>query len=178
MRVVRFTLAGQFVGISIEQVSEVIAARELTRVPLVPNWVRGVINLRGEVVPVLDLAAYLGMQQSTVGAATRIIIVRAAHRTAGILADGVDDVRTIDFATLQAPPPLGTDESRDAMVGVVTLPREPRGAERASTEEAEVAANKTTAVGDGVPTIIIDMTRVFASDRIQGFARRRGLSDT
>lgn len=105
-RFVCFSARGQAIGVPIEEVKETLELRPITKVPLVPPFVAGIVNLRGEVVAALDLAALLGLPDGPLAPATRLVLVKA-RRTAGLLVDAVSAVRTIgDDAIVPVPPGL------------------------------------------------------------------------
>lgn len=90
-----FFLGGETYGIEILRVQETIALPEITPMPRTPVHVRGVINLRGAIVPVLDLRAKFGGDPTELGAFTVVVVVNAGRRTAGILVDSIADVLSI-----------------------------------------------------------------------------------
>ena len=106
-----FELRGQRVGCPIAGVKETIVVRPITRVFLTPPWVSGIINLRGDVVAVLDLAAFLGLGRTVPQPETRIVIVRSGSKVAGLLVDRLDP-----------PPPTLAAELAGLLTGVATLP--------------------------------------------------------
>jgi purine-binding chemotaxis protein CheW len=116
-----FHLAGRRFACRITDVKETILVKPLTRVFLTPPWVAGIINLRGDIVAVVDLAAFLQLGKTAIAADTRIVIARAEGRSAGFLVDRLDDTRAVDLGALDAPP-AGLDVEIAAMLaGVVTL---------------------------------------------------------
>jgi purine-binding chemotaxis protein CheW len=142
-----FWLSGQLMGVPIEHVKETIVLRPITRVFLTPPWVSGLINLRGDIVAVLDLAALLGMTSAGLTDESRIVITRHAGRTAGFVADRVAEARAYDHAHLEpAPATLGA-EAADLLAGLATQP-------------------------DGAPLVIIDLARLLGSERLAPFSRR------
>jgi purine-binding chemotaxis protein CheW len=116
-------LRGQELGVPIADVKETIELRPLTRVPLTPNVIAGLMNLRGEVVAVLDLAALLGLRHAE-AAETRIVVLRR-KKTAGVLVDELTGVRTIREADVVPPPPALPAAGAALLQGVVTLEDHP-----------------------------------------------------
>jgi purine-binding chemotaxis protein CheW len=109
-----FLLGGELFAIGILRVKEIIEYHSITQVPMMPAAVRGVINLRGAVVPVLDLQARFGRAPSEVGKRTCIVIVEvksgdddAAHQVIGIMVDAVSEVLEIPQADIEPPPAFG-----------------------------------------------------------------------
>src|SRR5262245_23503601 len=113
-RLVCFFLDEQELGLPIGAVKETIEPRPMARVPLVPDCVAGLINLRGEVVAVLDLARMLGMGERA-SPDRRVIILRGRtpgqRAAAGVLIDRVSVVRDLDEATLRPVPPTVPSEA-------------------------------------------------------------------
>jgi purine-binding chemotaxis protein CheW len=106
-----FKLAEEEYGLEILKVREIIGLMDITRVPRTPEYVRGVINLRGKVIPVVDLRQKFGMPACEPTDQTVIIVVQYVHEertlTMGILVDQVLEVRSIDAANIEPPPTLG-----------------------------------------------------------------------
>jgi purine-binding chemotaxis protein CheW len=93
-QLVVFTLGSEQYALPIQQVHEIIRYSEPRSVASRVDWVRGVISLRGRIVPVYDLAARLG-SSSEVSEHTKIVIVEAGSETAGVIVDGVEEVLTV-----------------------------------------------------------------------------------
>ena len=106
-----FNLADEEYGLEILKVREIIGLMDITRVPRTPPYVRGVINLRGKVIPVVDLRQKFGMPPCEPTDQTVIIVVQYAWDdrviTMGILVDQVLEVRSIDGTHIEPPPTLG-----------------------------------------------------------------------
>ena len=106
-----FKLASEAYGVEILKVRELIGWMEITRIPRAPAFVRGVINLRGKVIPVIDLRLKFGMTASEATDQTVIIVVQFASAegdlTMGILVDEVLEVLTIEGDQIEPPPRLG-----------------------------------------------------------------------
>jgi purine-binding chemotaxis protein CheW len=107
-----FRVAGETYAIDILRVREIIEYRPVTRVPLAPACVRGVINLRGSVVPVVDLALRFGLPETVVNRRTCIVIVEAGNEDAawvlGVTADSVCQVIDLEPGAIARPPAFGT----------------------------------------------------------------------
>jgi len=121
LRLVCFRLHGQEYGVAIDQVKETIARRPITRVFLTPSWLAGIMNLRGDVVAVIDLGAFLGVGATVGSDASRIVVVRHGALRCGVLVDDMADVRTIASAAVQPPPPTIDAELAALMRGLVTV---------------------------------------------------------
>lgn len=106
-QLVVFTLGTEQYALAIQQVHEIIRYSEPRSVASRADWVRGVISLRGRIVPVYDLAARLGVP-SELTEHTKIVIVEAGNETAGVIVDGVEEVLTVEDEQMQEAPGADT----------------------------------------------------------------------
>ena len=117
-----FTLGDEVFAMDIRTVREIIQYGPMTTVPLMPGFVRGVINLRGAVVPVIDLQARFGRAVASVGKKTCIVIfdaVRDGERVElGLMVDAVSEVIEIAAGQIEPPPNFGTAVRRDFIRGM------------------------------------------------------------
>jgi purine-binding chemotaxis protein CheW len=117
-----FMLGGEAFGIGIMAVKEIIEFSGLTEVPMMPDAIRGVINLRGAVVPVMDLAARFGRPHSVAGKRTCIVIVELEHdgerQLTGVVVDAVSAVLDIPAADIEPAPSFGTRIRGDFIAGM------------------------------------------------------------
>lgn len=115
-----FKLGSEEYGIEILKVREIIGLMEITRVPRVIPWIRGVINLRGKVVPVVDLRVKFGMSAIASTDQTVIIVVQCAiggrELTMGILVDQVLEVLPLEAAQIEPPPSFGAAEVESGFI--------------------------------------------------------------
>jgi len=122
-----FWLGEEVFGMDIRTVREIIQCGPMTSVPLMPAFVRGVINLRGAVVPVIDLQARFGRPAADLGKKTCIVIfdaLRAGERVElGLLVDAVSEVIEIEAAQIEPPPNFGTAVRRDFIRGMGKVDR-------------------------------------------------------
>lgn len=120
-----FLLAGEEYAISILEVKEIIEYNTVTTVPKTPKWIRGVINLRGSVVPVLDLGVKFGMGERPVTKTSCIIIVEGhvenQNTLMGVMADSVSQVMDIAPGEIQPVPAFGTRIRVDYLQGMAQL---------------------------------------------------------
>lgn len=107
-QLVVFTLSGEHYALPIQAVNEIIRYSEPRTVASRTDWVRGVISLRGRIVPVFDIAARLGIA-STLTEQSKIVIVEAGEDTAGVIVDSVEEVLTVSHAQTEEAP--GADSS-------------------------------------------------------------------
>lgn len=103
-----FLLAGEEYGVDILRVQEIKGWDKVTRIPHTPDYVLGVINLRGAIVPILDLRRRFGLEAIDFGPTTVVIVVRvmsgATERTVGVVVDAVSEVYNVDAAATKPPP--------------------------------------------------------------------------
>lgn len=120
-----FLLGDALFATDIQVVREIIQHGAMTSVPLMPRFVRGVINLRGAVVPVIDLQARFGRPPAVIGRKSCIVVcdvVREGERVElGLLVDAVSAVVQIDGSAIEAPPPFGAVVRRDFIRGMCEL---------------------------------------------------------
>ena len=120
-----FLLAGEEYAISILEVKEIIEYDTVTTVPKTPKWIRGVINLRGSVVPVVDLGVKFGMGERPVTKTSCIIIVEgqveSQNTLMGVMADAVSQVMDIAAGDIQEVPAFGTRIKVDYLHGMAQL---------------------------------------------------------
>jgi purine-binding chemotaxis protein CheW len=122
LKYLTFALGDDIFAMDIRCVLEIIQHGIMTVVPLMPNFVRGVLNLRGAVVPVIDLQARFGRAPAEFGKMTCIIIFDASHdgeKTAlGLVVDSVSEVIAIPQAQIEPPPQFGAIIKRDFIQGL------------------------------------------------------------
>jgi purine-binding chemotaxis protein CheW len=107
-QLVVFSLGEEEYALPITRVQEIIRYHEPRAVASEASWIRGVISLRGKIIPVCDLAARLGFDNE-LGEATKIVIVETATGPAGVVVDDVDEVLTVEGAQLDDVPVAGAD---------------------------------------------------------------------
>jgi len=120
-KLVCFLLQGQEYAADIFFVKESLKMRPITRVALTPSWLAGIINLRGDVVAVIDLSLFLGMPKTEISSNTRIVIATHEGRRAGLLCDALCDLRNHDLTTLQPSPSTLDEAAASILAGVLTL---------------------------------------------------------
>ncbi len=163
-----FAAGGQTFGLPIDAVKETIEARPLTRVFLVPAFIAGLVNLRGDVVAVIDLLALLGLPPTHPASARNIVILRASllgarkkggdraadnRAGAGILVDALDGVRDIPAGEIKPVPATLAAEPASFLDGVAAIADPPR------------------------PLLVIAPGRVLDCERLRPF-RRQGTKET
>jgi len=115
---VTFRLEGETYGINVMQVQEVLRYTEIAPVPGAPPYVLGIINLRGNVVTVIDTRHRFGLVTSEVTEQTRIVIIEADSHVIGILVDAVAEVVYLRQSEIETAPNVGNDESAKFIQGV------------------------------------------------------------
>lgn len=113
-----FFLAGEEYGLEILKVHEIIGAIPITPVPRTPHFMRGVVNLRGKVIPVIDLRLRFGMEPIEETEETCIIVVQAQGREIGVVVDKVSEVLDIVSEDIDEPPSFGTGVQTDYILGI------------------------------------------------------------
>ena len=117
-----FFIDGQFFGVPVQQVQEVIRYQEMTRVPLVPRVIRGLINLRGQIVVAVDLRRRLGLSDRPEDQLPMNVVVRTADGAVSLLVDEIGDVLEVKDDTFERPPETLQNISRELILGVHKLP--------------------------------------------------------
>ncbi|EGU36299.1 chemotaxis protein CheW [Vibrio scophthalmi] len=115
---VTFQLEEETYGINVMQVREVLRYTEIAPVPGAPDYVLGIINLRGNVVTVIDTRSRFGLMEGEITDNTRIIVIESEHQVIGILVDSVAEVVYLRSSEIDTTPSVGTDESAKFIQGV------------------------------------------------------------
>ncbi len=140
-----FSLAGEEYGIGILKVKEIIGLMPITPVPKAPHFVKGVINLRGKVIPIMDLRLKFGMEPLNYDERTCIIVVevntKEATLTMGLVVDSVSEVLNIKAEEIQETPSFGAHIDTEYILGMAKM--------------------------DGKVKILLDIDKVLATDELQ-----------
>ncbi|MCA9251542.1 MAG: purine-binding chemotaxis protein CheW [Phycisphaerales bacterium] len=112
-----FHLAGEEYGIDIRMVREINGVSNITPVPAMPDYVKGVINLRGNVIPIIDLRLKFGMPEAEYNEETCIIVVDV-EREVGVVVDSVSEVIDLKGADIKPAPPMGANVDNSYIVGM------------------------------------------------------------
>lgn len=122
---VSFRLAGEEHAIPVEKVLEVLACPRTTRVPTTPEWILGIMHLRGGVVPVLDLAAKLGLGMTPIAPTTCVVLLDSdalgERRTVGLLVESAERLLEVEPEAVEPPPSFGTKIAVDYLTGLVRV---------------------------------------------------------
>jgi len=112
IQVVAFKLRKEEYGFNILNVQEIKGLTDITRVPFASDFIKGVINLRGSVLPVIDLKKRLGLQETEYTENTRIVIVKVDEVSVGMIVDAVTEVITLDGAHVDTTKAVDNESSR------------------------------------------------------------------
>ncbi len=116
-----FVLGKEEYGVDILKVQEIRGYEKVTALPAAPDYLKGVVNLRGVIVPVIDLRVKFGMANPAYDALTVVVILRIGARVIGIVVDGVSDVIRLAPGDVKAAPELGTLVDSSYLAGLATL---------------------------------------------------------
>jgi len=120
-QLVSFKIGSEEFGINIMKVQEIIRMQEITKVPQMPDFIEGILNLRGNVIPVVDLRKKFNLEVSEKTSESRIIVVSVLDRVMGIVVDGVSEVLRMNDEQIQPPPPIISNIGREYIKGVGKL---------------------------------------------------------
>ncbi|MBN2294628.1 MAG: purine-binding chemotaxis protein CheW [Pirellulales bacterium] len=121
LQLVSFHLGDEVYGIEIVKVREIILMGEITRVPQTPPFVKGLINLRSTVIPVIDLRIRFDLQASDFTSESRIMVIDVGGKTIGIIVDAVSEVLRVSNDQIAPPPPTVAGLEQEYLTGLVKL---------------------------------------------------------
>jgi purine-binding chemotaxis protein CheW len=121
LQIVSFRVGREDFGLDILRVQEIIRNQHLTRVPNSPDFVDGVINLRGKVIPVIALRKRFGLEKESDNTQTRIVVLEVQSMVLGLIVDSVPEVLRIARSSVVPPPRLGNGTEREYVCGVAKL---------------------------------------------------------
>ena len=113
-----FTLQDEEFGIEILRVQEIKGLSRITPIPNMPEYIRGVMNLRGTVVPIVDLRAKFAMPEAEYNQFTVIIVVTIGEKVIGLVVDAVSDVMNVSDDNIEATPDVGGDANIEFVTGI------------------------------------------------------------
>lgn len=120
-----FMLAGEEYGVDILRVQEIKGWDNVTQIPNTPAYIKGVINLRGTIVPIIDMRARFGLEHLAYGPTTVVIVLKVngedKSRTMGVVVDGVSDVYNMPEEDIKATPDFGAAVDTDFVKGLATV---------------------------------------------------------
>lgn len=121
LQLVSFKINEEEFGIEILKVQEIIKMLQITKVPNAPNFVDGVINLRGRVIPIIDLRIKLGLTRKDHTKNTRIVVVELKNKTVGFIVDEVNEVLRIPKEITETPPEMIGNINREYITSIGKL---------------------------------------------------------
>lgn len=121
-KLLTFSLGSEGYGVSILKVKEIIGMMDITNVPRTPEFIKGVINLRGKIIPVMDLRLKFGMDEKEYNERTCIIvaevIIKGVQKLLGVVVDMVSEVVTISNDQVEPPPEYGSSVEHNSILGI------------------------------------------------------------
>jgi len=121
LQLVSFNIGSEEFGVDILKVQEINRMVEITRVPQAPHYVEGVINLRGKVIPIVDLRKRFNLQMKEYDKNTRIVVVDIDGSIMGMIVDAVSEVLRLPASTIEPPPDIVTGVNSEYIKGVAKL---------------------------------------------------------
>lgn len=121
LQLVGFRNNGEFFGIPISKVREILRVPEITAVPESPSFFRGIINLRGRIIPVIDMSRRLGREGAGAHRSNRILILDINGKAAGLLVDSVSEIVKIEEEAIDAPPEAVSSSGEGYITGIGRL---------------------------------------------------------
>ncbi|NCO35341.1 MAG: chemotaxis protein CheW [Armatimonadetes bacterium CG2_30_59_28] len=151
LQLVVFRLADEEFAVEVGQVQEIVEMLAITRLPRAPHFIKGIINLRGKILPVIDLRERLGLPEQCTEA-QRIVITRLEDQSVGMIVDAVTEVLRIPQATIEPPPQMVSDVSGAYLRGIGRL--------------------------DGRLLILMDLTKVLSTEDAEALVAQPGGSES
>jgi purine-binding chemotaxis protein CheW len=124
MQLCTFAVDDLLFGVDVTRVQEVLRFQEMTRVPLAPTMIHGLINLRGQIVMAIDLRERLGLDPRTDGELPMNVVIRGTEAPVSLLVDRIGDVIDVDEANLESPPSTMLPRHRQVIEAVYKLPKQ------------------------------------------------------
>lgn len=121
LQLVTFSIGGEEFGVEILKVQEIVRWMEITKVPNAPSFVDGVVNLRGKVIPIIDMRMRFGLEPKEHDSATRIIVINMNEVVTGFVVDSVSEVLRLPRNTIEPPPPVVAGIESEYISGVGKL---------------------------------------------------------
>jgi purine-binding chemotaxis protein CheW len=120
-QLVIFELGSEYFGIDIALVEGIVKLQEITRIPQSPDYMEGITNLRGSVLPVIDLSKRFGMEAQIRTNETRIMVSNVEGLKVGMIVSAVSEVLTIEDNVIEPPPPMVSNVNSEYIVGVAKI---------------------------------------------------------
>lgn len=116
-----YRLGGEEYGVDIQKVQEIRSYEQPTRIPNVPPFIKGVVNLRGVIVPIVDLRLKLHCATAEYTTFTVVIVLAVMGRVVGVVVDSVSDVLNLEAAAIKEPPGLAGESGPDFITGIASV---------------------------------------------------------
>jgi len=116
-----FELGDETYGVDIADVREIITMQKVTRVPRAPEFVEGVINLRGKIIPVIDLRLRFGLPAAEATRSTRVVVVEMEEKSIGLVVDAVSEVLQVEGSCIEPPSPVISGVDTAYLAGIANL---------------------------------------------------------
>ncbi len=113
-----FHLAEEYYGVDILKVQEIKGYTNVTKIPKMPDYLKGILNLRGTIVPIVDLRMKFGMEVTAPTPFTVVVVMNVCNRVMGLLVDAVSDVLDLNAKDIQPPPELGNTVDITFVAGI------------------------------------------------------------
>ncbi len=120
-QIVVFELENEYYGVNIAAVESIIKMQAITRLPHSPEFIEGITNLRGKILPVVDLRNRFGMTRDRVTKSNRIIVISVNNTEVGMIVDGVSEVLTVPQEAIETTPPLASSIDSSFITGIAKL---------------------------------------------------------
>lgn len=120
-KVIVFKLRNEQYGVDLQQIRSIERLQSVTEVPQSENFIKGIINLRGEIIPLIDLKERLHGTEAEHLDSTRILIIQIGETLVGLIVDAATDVKDIDASQIQPAPPLVGGITKEYLKGVITI---------------------------------------------------------
>jgi len=117
-RYLTFRLGNEDYGVEIQYVTEIVGVQRITEVPDMPDFVKGVVNLRGQVIPIIDMRLRFHMPSRDYDERTCVIVIKLENMDVGLIVDTVQEVREIPAANVSPPPQLSRSEKSRYILGL------------------------------------------------------------
>jgi len=120
-QLISFMVGEEEFGLEILKIKEVIRIQQITKLPKAPSFVKGVINLRGDVIPVIDLREKFGLEGKDYGSMTRVIVVEVGGKSIGMVVDSVSQVIRVPIDQIEPAPPMVGGLAAEYLEGVAKM---------------------------------------------------------
>lgn len=121
IKIVSFELSGELYGMKVYEIEEILKLPVIEEIPNTPDHIEGVINRRGNIVPIVNIANKFSLKEKEADEESRIIVIDIGEEAVGILVDKVIEIVKIDDENIEEPPEISTGIPKEAFIGVYNL---------------------------------------------------------